>query len=252
MTTKQKTTPPGWGEDDLSAFLEQVRQHQLATFHNKRTAYGLMKAVDACFMKVGTNMLNPKDALTPVFLYRAHSAFRAGCGTAMAGQSVETYVQLRACLECAAYGLFISKVEGMNQAWLNRNENPEAKKLVVREFQLKKIRPVIEACDKRLAEVFDYLYDLCIEQGGHPNQRAVMGSIKLEELADRKVFQQVYLHGDSVVLDVALKNVVETGICSLFLTQHNPTFTTRFQLLGVRDRLKQLQRETDKLVKKAA
>jgi hypothetical protein len=147
--------PNGWGEDDLSTFLDQVRQNQRATFHNKRTAYRLIKEVDACFTKIGINMLNPKDALTPVFFYRCHSAFRAACATAMAGQNVETYVLLRSCLEHAAYGLFIHKVKGMSKTWLDRNENADAKKLVIREFQLKKIRSVIEACDKRLAEVFD-------------------------------------------------------------------------------------------------
>jgi hypothetical protein len=51
----------------------RARDNQLATFHNKRAAYGLMSEIDACFQKVGTNMLNPKDMLTPVFLYRCRT-----------------------------------------------------------------------------------------------------------------------------------------------------------------------------------
>jgi hypothetical protein len=128
MGSQPEQTPLGWGNDDLSAFLNQARRNQLASFHKMRTAFELMKEVDACFMKVGTNLLNPKDALTPVFLFRSHSGFRAARATAMAVQSVETYVLLRSCLECAVYGLFISKVKGMNKVWLNRNENVDAKK----------------------------------------------------------------------------------------------------------------------------
>jgi hypothetical protein len=127
--------------------------------------------------------------------------------------------------------------------WTRRSEP-------VREFQLVNIRSVIEACDKRLPEIFQYLYELCIDQGRHPNQRAIMGSVKMEELADRKLFQQVYLHGDGVVLDATLKNVVEAGLCTLFLTQHNPTFTARFEILGVKARLTNLRRDVSKLVKK--
>ena len=184
--------PPGWGKDDLSEFLDRVRQNQLATFHNKRDAFGLMGEVDACFMTIGSNMLNPKDMLTPVFFYRCHSAYRAACGLAMGGHNVEIYPLLRACLENAAYGLYIRKLKRLGRAWLDRNENADAKKLVIREFQLSKIRPVIEACDKRLPEIFDYLYELTIDHGGHPNQRGVMGSLTIREEADRKFFEQIF------------------------------------------------------------
>src|SRR5215470_18529653 len=102
--TSLSPKPPGWGADDLSAFLNVARQNQFATFHKKKIAYGLVQEVDACFFKVGTNMLNPMDAFIPVFLYRCHSGFRASCATAMAGQIVETFVLCRSCLEFAAYG----------------------------------------------------------------------------------------------------------------------------------------------------
>jgi hypothetical protein len=78
-----------------------------------------------------------------------------------------------------------------------------------------------------------------------------MGSLKMTELPDRKMLEQIYLHGDGLILDVGLKNLVETGICCLFLFQHNATFTARFELLGVKGRLQILRRNSARLVKKS-
>ncbi len=81
--------PPGWGSDDLSAFLQAALQKRHATFHTKKPAYALMQRVDACFMRIGTNLINPKDTLAPLMLLRSHAAYRwVRCG--MAGQVPET------------------------------------------------------------------------------------------------------------------------------------------------------------------
>jgi hypothetical protein len=58
MVDNTEKLPRGWGTDDLTTFLDLVRQHQLAAFHQKRTACTLASEVDACFMKVGLNKVN--------------------------------------------------------------------------------------------------------------------------------------------------------------------------------------------------
>ena len=91
-----------------------------------------------------------------------------------------------------------------------------AKNQMKSEFQIFKIRAVIAQCDKRLADVFQHFDELCMDYGGHPNQLGVMGSLQIKEGDDRKDFVQIYLHGDGVVLDAALKIEVEVGNCCLF------------------------------------
>ena len=211
-----------------------------------------MQEVDDCMHRAGSNMLNPKDMLTPIFLYRCHSAFRAACGLAMGGQVVETFPTLRTCLENAAYALFINKAPGTANTWLKRNDSPTAKRQMVNDFQIAKMRAMIAATDKRLAEVFQHLYELTIDLGGHPNQLGAMGSLQIKEGEDREEYLQIYLHADGLPLDSALKTVVEVGICCLFLFQHNTTFKHRFELLGVTERLKVLRRDVGKLAKKKA
>jgi len=244
--------PPGWGKDKLSQFIDGARNNQYATFANKRVACRLIQEVDDCMHRAGSNLLNPKDGLTPVFLYRCHAAFRAAAGLAMGGQVVEAHALLRNCLENAAYALFVDKVPGMAKMWLDRNESVTAKNRMKNEFQVFKMRAVIAQCDKRLAELFQHFYELCIDYGGHPNQLGVMGSLQIRESEDRTEFLQIYLHGDGVVLDATLKMLVEVGICCLFLFQHNTTFKYRFELLGVTERLKALRRDVGKLSKKMA
>jgi hypothetical protein len=112
------------------------------------------------------------------------------------------------------------------------------------------VRPHLEACDKRLAEVFDHLYELTIDQGAHPNPLGVYGSAKTEESDDELRFVQIYLHADGIALDAGLKTLVEAGIFCLYTLQHVPALRTRFELLGVKDRLNALKSASTKLVKR--
>ncbi len=45
-------TPPGWGKDELTKFLQETHQQQYATFHNKKEAVGLLIAIDELFVRV--------------------------------------------------------------------------------------------------------------------------------------------------------------------------------------------------------
>ena len=253
MTTRNDDVPPGWGDDELSAFLDKARHNQFGTFHKKKLAWGLISEVDACFYKLGSNLSNPKDLLSPFLFMRSHSAWRAACGTAMSGQVVETNALLRSALEFAAYGLYIDLTPDMRQVWFDRNNSGSAKKLMRNKFKQGTINAAIKARAPRLAEIFETLYELTIDQGAHPNQSGVMGSTKIYDIEDGgKRFDQVYLHGDSVALAATLKVLVETGICCLCLFQNVSTLKARFNLLGIGDRLVMLRKQSRVLVKKKA
>ncbi len=246
--------PPSWADDadELSKFLEQARRNQHATFHRKKVAYHLLREIDGCFMTIGKAMDNPSgmDLLSPFLLMRCHSAFRAACGTAMAGQVYETFPLLRTALECAAYALFMNLTPNMKEVWHNRNVDAASKKLMRKDFAISKVAEAIVSKDEKLAEVFEVLYERCIDQGGHPNQLGVFGNAQITDIEDGKQFNQIYLHGDGTALDTGLKTAVEVGICCLYLLQNVATFTTRFELLGLKQRLQELRRNSDALVKR--
>ena len=244
--------PPGWGEDSLSAFLDQAERNRHGTFHNKKAAWTLLREIDACFMCAVDGMINPKTMLGPFFLMRCHSSWRTACGAAMAGQAVETFQLLRPALEFAAYWLFIDRNPSMTAIWFERNDSEAAKKRMCEAFTVTAIRSAIAVCDAKLADVFQHLYEQSIDQGGHPNQLAIMGSTTMSDVDEGARLQQIYLHADGVVLDAALKTVVEVGICCLMILQHTTTFKARFELLGIKHRLRELRRRTGILVKKPA
>src|ERR1700743_689359 len=78
--------PPGWGEDELSKFLQETHQQQYATFHNKREATGRLIAIDELFARISKGWLNPKSEIAALPFLRCHAAMRAAAGEAMAAQ----------------------------------------------------------------------------------------------------------------------------------------------------------------------
>jgi len=244
MTGKEHK-PAGWGTKDLTTFLDLVRNNQYATFANHRAAVAVLERIDGAFMRIGSHLLNPTDQLTPFFLYRSHSALRAASACAMAGQTVETFVLLRSCLEFAAYVLQIDKVPGARQKWLDRHKDVASRKAATNAFRTDNLRPTIARCDARLGKLFDTFYQRSIEYGAHPNEQAIMGSLQLKEGTGRIEVLQIYLHEDGAALRAAVKGTAEIGLCALFILQHVSVFTARFELLGLKEELQSLRTEVD-------
>ena len=231
--------PQGWGDDKLSEFLWLARNNQLVTFALKRSEYGKLREIDAAFVQIGENLLNPKNLLSANMLYRSHSAYRAACGTSMAGQAPETYVLLRSCLEFAGYGLFIFKSPELGITWLNRHDGPDATRAMKRAFQAVNVQKVVESADARLGEIYRTLYERAIDFGGHPNVMSVTGNMTMNECDGRVEMNHLYLHGDDDALLMALKTTAQVGITSLHVLQH--VFQERFMLLGLHEKLAQIQ-----------
>jgi hypothetical protein len=101
VDTQQIPSPPGWGKDTLSEFLELAQRNRFATFANKPEWYRRLSILDDCFMRVSKGWINPPDLVTPLLFQRCYSAFRAAAGLAMAGQVTDLYAQIRTCLEYA-------------------------------------------------------------------------------------------------------------------------------------------------------
>ena len=231
----------GWGDDALTQFFNMVRSNQQGSYAGQKAACKVLIDLDAAFEKIGTKMTNPQSLVAPFFLYRAHSAFRAACATALAGQAVETFVLLRSCLEFASYGLYVDSDRKLEKIWFDRHENAASR--VGSNFKMPKIRAVIKARDGRLEQVFNTLYTRCIDSGAHPNERAVHGSLAIKEEEGRRTLQQIYLHGEGTSWQGAMKATAEVGLCCLFLFQKIPTFTHRFMLLGLREDLQSMRKE---------
>lgn len=230
--------PPGWAADSLTKFIETAHRNRFATFHKKKDWSNRLVKLDGCFMRVAKDWLNPRHPLTPLFFLRCHSAYRAACEHAMAGQVTETFPQIRVCLEYAGYALHIHKNSGLAEMWLRRHDDEAGKKAVRNEFKVSNVRATIEKANRNTAKVFDELYERAIDFGGHPNERSITGSLSVIDLGDRKSYNSIYLHGDGLPLVHTLKTTAQTGVCALEILQG--AFPERFELLGVRANLMEL------------
>jgi hypothetical protein len=83
--------PPGWGQDELTEFLDNARENHLDTFANMRGAFDRLAEIDRAFTVILRGSRNPGSELMAMLFLRCHSAIRAASGLALAGQAVESY-----------------------------------------------------------------------------------------------------------------------------------------------------------------
>jgi hypothetical protein len=186
-----------------------------------------------------TNIINPADAISPLMFYRCHSVYRAACATSMAGQAAETFVLLRSCLEYAAYGFAMFRDPKLATVWLERHEDAQSRRASVQEFQIIKIREMIDGVDTGLTSVFQELYDRAIDFGAHPNVRAAGSNMAIEERDGMTYIIQQYTNKEGDALELGLRSTAQVGVCCLMLFQH--AYQAKFLLLGVRDTLLELR-----------
>jgi hypothetical protein len=233
--SKSETQPLGWGSDKLSEFFEAARKQQFATFANFPWAYNVLREIDDCFDVAARNLSQPKDILAAILLVRSHSAYRAACTTATAGQLPESSVLRRSSLEYAGYALHISRHPGLGETWLCRHDDAASLRAARNEFSAASIEKTVTEVEAKLGEIYKELYQRTIDFGGHPNERGVSSNMKLEESADKKEFLQIYLHADELYILGYFEEVARVGFCCLHIFQH--IFKERFSILGLKDRL---------------
>lgn len=240
MSSKESTMklPPRWGDDSLTEFIQGAAANILATFVRK-PAFGVLVAVDKNFMKIGENLVNPPDILAAFLIHRSHAAFRGACRMAASGQVTETHPLLRSCIEYALYALHINSTPGLGELWLNRHEDADTLKQCRKAFSHIKVVESLEKRDAALHKIVEKLYEQTIDFGAHPNERAITGSLLIEEGTNEKTFQNIYLHGDAVSLDHALKMTAQVGLGSLLMFEH--IFRDRFRLLAIDVELQKLR-----------
>lgn len=241
--------PPGWTADSLTAFLEQVHRNRFATFVHCKAEVDLLSRIDAKLEKVAFPggpskpdgaWVNPDNLITPLLFVRCHGAYRAACEHALGTQVAEVYPQVRACLEYAGYALLIAKSPALAEVWLRRHDDVKARKVMRDAFLVGTLKDAVRKCSPADGPVFDSLYELSIDMGGHPNERAVSSNLKISEDEDGITFMQALLNPDPLQLAHALKVVARAGVCALGIFAQ--VFGPRFMLLGITSALPELRK----------
>ena len=231
MKTITTHVPTGWGEDNLSAFIDQARDNVFASFVKIHPHYDKLLTVDAAYLLIGENPLNPPDFFAPLFLLKAHSSFRAAVGLAMSGQSPEAFMVMRGCLESALYGLYINRNEDAFGVWIRRHEDDKARKRVRKEFTIARMWETLKSIDAKLQGETEALYEKTIDLGAHPNPASVISALKMSKGEDRTKFQLAYLSAEPEVIRGTMKSAAQTGVIGLSIFRY--VLKERYDILGL-------------------
>lgn len=232
--------PPNWGNDPLTAYLETFRNNQFATFAHKTPVINQLILIDSLFLRFLEGATNLRPFLPAGFFLRAHSAYRAATGAAMAGQVYEAQTLLRLCLEHTAYGVFINNDENRWKKWMERQDSRISKEIVRKEFSFGNLKSHLKSISKPVGTKFELLYENLIDFGAHPNEQgySLNSAIRKQENGDVH-FDTIYLHENGLSLDFGLRRASEVGVWSLHAAQL--IYPVRFDLLGIREELTSLR-----------
>lgn len=231
--------PPDWGKDEISKFIDAARGNEFATFANLKGDVARLTDVDLSYRKAVDGLNHSKDWFAGFFLLRAHSNFLAACRLCWSGQIPETYAVLRSCLENALYGLYLARNPASQETWLCRHDSPEAKKKVRDEFKIGALLDLANTVDGTEGPIAKTLYELTIDCGAHPNERALMQTLQLHENNEQVSFKLTYLEGNSDQLRFALQTTAQVGVCTLSLFR--VVYPERFDILGITDALRHMK-----------
>jgi hypothetical protein len=208
--------PPGWGNDDLTKFLDDVRGNMFATFFNLKTEYGRLSAIDVAFRTASANLDESPDWFAAFFLWQAHSSFLGAVQLILSGQVSETYACLRQTLENTLYGFYISKKPASREIWLRRHDSDDARQKVKTEFIIRNLLDTLTASDSQEGKIAKTLYDETIDYGAHPNERGLMQKFEMRREEEKTQFNvKSVVKGDAPASLLALQRSAQVGVFSL-------------------------------------
>ena len=207
--------PPGWGEDELTAFIELARAHAFGVFHNLIPQFNSLRWIDEAFLRFIKDWRDPENPATVTLVPRAHSAFRAATQLTLSGQIPEAYMVMRGCLEYALYANHMATEPAAFEAWRRRGEDAATRKTCVREFSGSRLFASLKKQNAAVGERAGKLYERAIDFGAHPNELAVGTLMRIEERETEATVNHAYLSGPGPALQLCLKSLGQTGLIAL-------------------------------------
>ncbi len=232
--------PKGWGDDDITKFLDVSRWNNYATFANLQPEFHRLVSIDSAFRKAIDNLHNSQDWFAALFLARAHSNYLASIRLSMSGQVPETYAVLRSCLENALYGFYISENPGSGETWIKRHDSDQNKKEVRKKFKIRTLLDLLILTDTKEGNAAEYLYEHTIDYGAHPNDSALFQTLQMKEAQDTVEFKILYLDRDSDQFHLALRTVAQVGVNVLGIFRL--IYKERFDIIGLTNDLDKLRK----------
>ena len=237
---KLPEAPRNWGIDEITNFFDFARNNEYSSFSNLQSEINRLVDIDLAYRKIIGGLNHSKEWFSVLFILRSHSNYLAACRMSLSGQIPECYALLRSCLENSLYGIYLAHNVLSRETWLRRHDSDEYKKKVRDEFKVSTMLKLAKSIDNKEGVVAEQLYELTIDHGAHPNERALMQSLHMSEKGDDIEFMSIYLDANPDHLRFVLKTTAQIGVCSLSLFR--PIYKERYDILGVTAALEHIKR----------
>lgn len=245
-----KEKPPGWGNDSISGFINCCLNNTFASYVKHNEVYSIFVGIDKLYRAFISALYEANtSAYVRLLLLRSHCAYLGAVRLALSTQVVESYMLARGCIESALYGLHMHGNSSLEQIWLDRHKGDDSKKKAKKEFAYVKVAETLKKIDSDLYKTTDYLYQLAIDCGGHPNEGAVTACLAVEKSADSKTMSlnYGYLINDEIPMVHSFKMVADVGSCALEI--FGLVFPEEFRKHGINTALTQTEGTINKKIK---
>ena len=158
---------------------------------------------------------------------------------ATSGQVPEAYMCLRGCLENALTGIHIHQDKHLAEVFLRRHDDKKSLRNARGQFRPALMLEKLGEVDNKTAQIAKKLYDWTIDYGAHPNARAYLTNMELNEQDGNRAVISDYLASDGAALEVCFKCAATVGICALDIFKL--ILPERFEILGVSLQLDKLR-----------
>lgn len=238
--TKKVEPPPGWGNDNITDFIDQALENTYATVGQGKQIFTRLKDIDNAFRDAVRCFDNCPELYVSFFLLRSHSCFLAASRLALSTQVYECYPVLRSCLEAALYGFFVANRSKAQDIWLKRDDSPKDRLKMRQTFSNKAVLGVLKQKDTHLYTPVKELYERTIDLGAHPNPTGILGGVQMHKNDTGVKIETHYLTDNSDHINLALKTTAQVGISVLRVFQH--VIPHRFEIMGLNDRIATLSK----------
>lgn len=233
--------PRGWGNDELSRFLESAHVNTYATFQNMSPYYDKLSKINDLLGNAIDSTAQTGKPVSSILLLRAHASYLAAVRLGLATQACESFMAQRGALEAALYSEFISNDKEAGTKWLNRNDSDVALGEMKREFRIGPIMNDLETRDPRVGGAVRILYEITINWGAHPNPQGVMGTLEVDGDAKEFSIELQYLTTKTEQIELALMSTARVGIGVLEL--FGLVFPKRFELACLDREIRRLSKD---------
>lgn len=170
-----------WGTSELTTFIDNAHKNIKISYIKLKCYLRLFEDLVETFRKAHEVISCPniESLVIASFLSRAYGNFLGSVRLAASGQLTESYAQLRVCLENGLYAFYMYQDSSLIQIWENRHKSEKDKKLCRKKFQISEIIKKLKNINSKIGNDAEHLYEVCIDYGAHPNQRALSPNVRV-------------------------------------------------------------------------